>query len=702
MHISKIGIYNYRNFHEASITFEEGLNVVIGPNNAGKSNLLNVINFLNSDPNKKSSINDINKNFLANNFILLKEEPPVIIIKYYIEHLINFETPDSAFSKLSKFIVYNENGDLESDADENYKINALIELRYELDSRAKGDYKTLMTADQNLCFDKFFINLKTFEEQYKWTFYNSNSLIVVDTKTATGIFEVDFIEACRNIDDIGQHSKSYVSKQLKNKKAEVETLKVDFNTKIITAFADVTESINTEIETDQVEIGITDGKNKFISRFEFDSDFSEFFKYELKDELVGYGLPVEYNGLGYNNLIYIRNLIKQKKDNDYNILLIEEPESHLHPNMQYKLLKYITGLKERAGADNITIRNQIILTTHSSNISASTKIDNMILTNYVWSVGGIANVVCVRAADNFDIEKVQKLLKIEVDTEATPDEQEEQKKLLEEASKHLLSSKRHLEKYLDVTRSDLLFSSKVILVEGLTEKLLLPMLADKIGKKNQLISNHVVVIEVGGILFNNFIPISFGLGKKILCFSDCDFKYIVKDNEGKDVANDLSSYFENAVKTKNERIYEEYSNYADIKLFTQSTFGSTFETELFIENFDKQGAFNYLFGIVAPEKLMNLVEVNKSIEYWKEHLSEIGYEPTEKIVKQYLDIFFPAYQCEQDFTKKATIEKVFFANIFYHYAKNQKGNLALELAIGDKDKINIPSYIKDGLTWLFQ
>ena len=60
---------------------------------------------------------------------------------------------------------------------------------------------------------------------------------------------------------------------------------------------------------------------------------------------------------------------------DYNILLIEEPEAHLHPAMQYQLFKYLQNLED---LQDEKIKNQIIITTHSPNISASSNIDDII------------------------------------------------------------------------------------------------------------------------------------------------------------------------------------------------------------------------------------------------------------------------------------------------------------------------------------
>ncbi|MDQ9746052.1 AAA family ATPase, partial [Acinetobacter baumannii] len=66
---------------------------------------------------------------------------------------------------------------------------------------------------------------------------------------------------------------------------------------------------------------------------------------------TGIKLPATRNGLGYNNLLFISLLLaKMQKDSskdylgsnakNFSILAFEEPEAHLHPNMQYKLLKF--------------------------------------------------------------------------------------------------------------------------------------------------------------------------------------------------------------------------------------------------------------------------------------------------------------------------------------------------------------------------
>lgn len=100
-------------------------------------------------------------------------------------------------------------------------------------------------------------------------------------------------------------------------------------------------------------------------------------------------LPEHYNGLGYMNLISmifeIEILVKEfkrdkdKKPADINLLFIEEPEAHTHPQMQYIFIKNIKELLKEGvkGHDEITRPLQYIVTTHSSHIVADSDFDDI-------------------------------------------------------------------------------------------------------------------------------------------------------------------------------------------------------------------------------------------------------------------------------------------------------------------------------------
>ena len=112
MKISQIRINNFRNYNDTTISLKEGINVVIGPNNAGKTNFLKVIAFLNNRP-AKLKLSDFNYNNLFDKHKSdYKENPPKIEFSYIIEHSFNPDTIDSSLIKLKKFIVYEDDGNL--------------------------------------------------------------------------------------------------------------------------------------------------------------------------------------------------------------------------------------------------------------------------------------------------------------------------------------------------------------------------------------------------------------------------------------------------------------------------------------------------------------------------------------------------------------------------------------------------------------
>ena len=84
-------------------------------------------------------------------------------------------------------------------------------------------------------------------------------------------------------------------------------------------------------------------------------------------------------------------------------------------------------------------------------------------------------------------------------------------------------SKKQLTKFLDVTRSDMLFADKIILVEGIDEKLLLPLFMEKCGHPFE--DGHVSIVEIGGKHFNHLIELYNGNAviNKVLCITDKDF-----------------------------------------------------------------------------------------------------------------------------------------------------------------------------------
>ena len=670
MFLKKIQIYHFRNFDDTTIDFQDGVNIIVGPNNSGKSNLLYAINMLGSIDKSIGDTHDFNKNDIINNFNKYKSEPPIIKICYYIEHSLRLDNFDDGILRIKNFIVYADDGKAVADANGQYTINAEVELRYELDAKFLMEYKSIMSKITNS--KDFILAIEKVIGYYSWSYYSTTSDQFVGRGEINSIFNIDLIQADRQTESTLPQTRKFVKEKIDEKDGKVD-LKHRISDVINEDLGDVLTTIKGSIEEDEADIGISNGHHKIIPNFTYDSSFEQYFEFSLQDDELEYDIPMCNNGLGYNNLIQIFGVIKFRIDQDYNILLIEEPEAHLHPAMQYKLFQYLKKLKNKSNGENgeKVIKNQIFVTTHSPNISASADLDDMISLFYKRNKDASeCKVLAINLKSVFLAEEFQ-------------------------------PSKEHLAKFLDVTRCDLLFTQKTILVEGLAEKLLMSAFAKKCGIDYDPEYNHISVVEVGGITVNHFLPLFQYNKNKVLCFRDCDYDYYNNDDQSITLA-DISNY--STYLTECDFLDECFKGKDNIKLKTQINYGSTFENELFLDNYDDIGVLKAMFTLVTPQKVIDFIDTNSfSIKNWNTNISSLGDKRIEKKINKLLPIYYLKFSTCTDTAIKTVIEKIFFANLFLSYVESAKGDFALNLLTSDLlARVRVPQYIKEGLEWLQQ
>lgn len=660
MYIKNIEIENYRNFNNFRMEFHDGLNVIVGANNCGKTGLLKAIHLI-SCP-EDICADDFNKNNIKQNYASkYKEAPPEITIKYLIEHDISEDnTEDESITKLLSFIgmdKINESKSASSDSIQ-YTITACVKMRYSLNAKEVGRY--LEEAKKITTFDEYYDMLKFFVKHYSWHYTNGMSEFEIDKKEATNIFKVDFIEAERNSGTVYKETKGEIDRFLKADEnvASIQQFQQDLSSEMKKLIKQVLANIQSLIDNERNAIGLEKGNVAIAQDIRSTISISDSYVIDVKDTKSGYTVPLSHNGLGYNNLINMYMLIRLteiKKGRDFRILCLEEPESHLHPAMQYKLFKFLKNLDETND-----LNQQIFVTTHSSNITAVAGLDNMFMMDYK------------RQDDNEDC--VQQSLQIQFrDNE---------------------NSKKHMMKFLDVTRSDMLFADKVILVEGIAEKLLLPKFMEKLRYSYE--DEHISIVEIGGKHFSHFINVFAhnAVEKKVLCVTDKDFKWFQSEK-----IEPISNYAK-FVPSHIETINKCFIDVTNIHSVSQKQLGRTFEDELFMSNIDNDYVLIKLLQIALPDSMKDFIGENGTNFYkWWNNLKKVNQKSREKILP-ILNRYICACKC---YIKDAnTYKKLFFAELFLTYAKNKKGDVALSLLVEENlmNEIIVPDYIKEGIEWL--
>lgn len=209
---------------------------------------------------------------------------------------------------------------------------------------------------------------------------------------------------------------------------------------------------------------------------------TDFQRLSARLSITAEALEIEQNGLGFNNLIFMAVVLSELAKNPdaaYRSLIVEEPEAHLHPQLQRVLLRYLASVPKGEGEKSV----QLFVTSHSPNFASNSQLESL---------------VCLVENDA----GVQTFFPRDITFEK--------------------GKREKLERYLDVTRAELFFARRVIFVEGAAELMLVDALAKLINL--DLREYGVSLISVEGLNFDSFLPLfgENGLRIPVSVITDAD------------------------------------------------------------------------------------------------------------------------------------------------------------------------------------
>ncbi|MCD4742465.1 MAG: AAA family ATPase, partial [Desulfobacteraceae bacterium] len=506
MYISEIKIRNFRNFNDSSILFNPDLNIIIGHNNSGKTNLIKSLQLvLDRNLKDKPSIDDFCKNVSDYSSppsieisILIKEhndKPDDKNVVYdwliqdspeYIAQLTYiFELPTKHHEDYKKQIeeCKNEEGSFIQGT-----CLRLIDKKYlpKYVSRIYGGLPSKQEKADSENLDRFdFQFLNAIRDAEKQMFFGNNTLL---RDILNYFLDYDLTK--------GQGFENLSDEQLEQLKEREEKFKEKSKEllEILIERIDRGKILQYSEDTGADKGGIPN----------FDAEITEqelLFALRLIVEKSGFKIPIKNNGLGYNNLLFIALILAKMQmessaymgDNAkvFPILAIEEPEAHLHPSMQSKFLRFlINNLKTNEQA------RQIFITSHSTHITSAVNLDS---------------VICL-------YQDIQEDFKVGYPARIFGNNNEDK------------SSKIYIQRFLDATKSNMLFADRLIFVEGLAEQLLLPCFAEYLGIENDLTDKHTSIISVDSRTFKHFLKMfayhtdnnPYAINKKVVCITDAD------------------------------------------------------------------------------------------------------------------------------------------------------------------------------------
>lgn len=450
MFLSKIYIKNFRGIKKLLVEFDKNLNVIIGANGQLKTSLMDAIRLFYSwgEPNR--------------DIVVTKED-------FYVEikHNEDGTTTIIPSSKIDIYYLFDGLSPQQEGAFYQYldrkddgSLVAKVHLSFEIKEKGRIQSSYITGKEENglrADWDTFHY----FHPYYLGALRDSTRDLMSTRDNLIGRVIKRKIDRDGTEDEV-KGIVNNANDQLLNR-PEVRETKTGINTNLNQIGRADLDGVDLHIEQNRVEY-IVNVIKPFLPYFPTNKD----------------GFILTQNSLGFNNLIYIASVLSDIKDCHIEdavsvyALLIEEPEAHLHPQLQLNLYNF---LKNADDSEN----SQTFITTHSPTLTSKIPLENLILlkNNSAFHVG---NCFIDRHSENI-IRNVT-----------------DNRNLTEDDVK---SYRKMIARYFDVTRSQLMFSNGCLFIEGISECQLVETFSKLIGKS--LIDHQIEIVDTDGTAFYQFL-----------------------------------------------------------------------------------------------------------------------------------------------------------------------------------------------------
>jgi putative ATP-dependent endonuclease of the OLD family len=537
MHIQKIEIKNFRLLIDVNLSLEKQITVIVGRNNSGKTSLTELFRRLLSDNAPKFKLEDfslaVHEEFWSAFKLkssdaednVVRDALPVIEVRL----TLGYEEDTESFGPLSDFII-----DLNPDC-----TKTLVVIRYELeDGKINAIFEGIeFNEEEKENKIEFFQAIKErVPKLYKVNIQavDPNDLTNqknVEFSRLRSLLHSGFITAQRGLDDITHKDKGVLCNILENlfKTAMSEAANPTdrgIAKKLEAAVQGIQANFDKDFNNHLTNLlpalsifgypGLSDPGLRTETTFNVQSLLENHTKVRYEGA-NGINLPEAYNGLGPRNLIFIllqlleffKSFNAKQAAPGVHLVFIEEPEAHLHPQMQevfIRQLERVSKLFSDKYNDGLPWPVQFIVTTHSSHVA------NEVSFNAIRYFLAVPH----NSARNTFQSKIKDLNEGLSDTSS--------------------DDRDFLHQYLTLTSCDLFFADKVVLIEGTTERLLLPRMIQKVDNEQTdqqklLSSQYVSIMEAGGHHAHIFFDLLDFLELHTLIITDLDA--VDRNNSGK-------------------------------------------------------------------------------------------------------------------------------------------------------------------------